>query len=55
MITATWAMVYLICTNGCTAQYAVSYNTRAECIRDIPKQQGTAKFEKYICIPISKD
>jgi hypothetical protein len=52
---ATWAMVYMLCSRTCVAQYAVTYETRSECVRNLPKQQATALTEKYACIPISKD
>jgi hypothetical protein len=54
-MTATWALVYMLCTRSCVAQYAIPYDTRKECVRNIPKQEGMMQQEKYVCIPLSKD
>ena len=54
-MTATWALVYMLCTKSCVAQYAIPYDTRKECVRNIPEQNGMLSQEKYVCIPISKD
>jgi len=54
-MTATWALVYLLCSKTCTPQYAIPYETRGECVRNIPKREGMIVTEKYSCIPISKD
>lgn len=54
-MTATWALVFMLCSRGCEPQYAINYNSRSECARAIPKQEGMVIKEKYVCIPISKD
>lgn len=54
-MTTTWVLVYMICSRGCTPQYAIPYETRGECVRNMPKQEGMIVTEKYVCIPTSKD
>jgi len=54
-MTATWVLVYMICAGRCEAQYAIPYETRGECVRHIPKQEGMVIKDKYVCIPTSKD
>lgn len=54
-MTATWALVFMLCSRSCEPQYAINYNSRSECARAIPKQEGMVIKEKYVCIPISKD
>jgi hypothetical protein len=52
---SSWVLVYMICAGRCEAQYAIPYETRGECVRHIPKQEGMVLKEKYVCIPTSKD
>jgi len=54
-MTATWALVYFLCSSRCEPQYAINYNLRSECVKAIPKQEGMVIREKFVCIPISKD
>lgn len=52
-MTATWALVFMLCSRICEPQYTIPYNSRGECVRAIPKDMRTG--EKVVCIPISKD
>ena len=54
-MTATWALVYMLCSRSCVAQYAIPYETRRECVRNMPKQDSVFSNEKYVCVPLSKD
>ena len=54
-MTATWALIFMICYRSCEPQYAINYNSRGECVRAIPKQESWASRERYACVPISKD
>lgn len=54
-MTATWALVFMLCSRSCEPQYAINYRSRGECVRAIPKQESKVVTEKYVCIPISKD
>jgi len=39
-MTATWALVFMLCSSRCEPQYAINYSSRGECVRAIPKQEG---------------
>ena len=57
-MTATWALVFMICSGrgGCTVDYVENYNTRAECVKRIPKDQSMFyNANRAMCAPISKD
>jgi hypothetical protein len=57
-MTATWALVFMICTGrgGCTVDYVENYNTRVECVKRIPKDTSFIyQSHRAICAPISKD
>jgi len=54
-MTATWALVYMLCSSRCEPQYVITYNLRSECVKAIPEQEGKVIREKFVCIPISKD
>ena len=52
-MTATWALVFMLCSSKCEPQYTINYNSRSECVRAIPRDMRMS--EKAMCIPISKD
>jgi hypothetical protein len=52
-MTATWALVFMLCYRSCEPQYSIPYSSRSECVRAIPKDMRMS--EKAVCIPISKD
>jgi hypothetical protein len=54
-MTATWALVFIICTGRyeCTPQYVENYNTRKECKAAMPKEKLITQYA--VCAPISKD
>lgn len=52
---SSWVLVYMVCSRSCVAQYAIPFETRKECVRNIPKQEGMIVTDKYVCIPTSKD
>ena len=56
-MTATWALVFMLCGRGsCTVEYVENYTTRAECVRNIPSNRnGNFNNQRAMCAPISKD
>jgi hypothetical protein len=54
-MTATWALVFMICLRTCEPVYATNFPSRVACVMAIPKDQDRFPKEKYVCLPISKD
>lgn len=47
----TWAMVFMLCTKTCVAEYVETYPSRAACVKNIPKDT----YYTVRCLPVSKD